>query len=639
MQLFNTNRKRYALLDFSYFCRQNFASTMKKLLLLFFKYLLFWLIYFWVSKLVFLVFNFGQTTNLTWGEIVKIFTIGTKLDLSMASYLTVFPGLLISLSVFIPSKLQHSILKIYTGFLLVIATFLNILDLGLYPHWGTRVGISAFDYIGDPKGIIANITWLDTFLSIVVFTAFLFLFIRLFGWFFKVEKQHLPWSKWYSVPAMLFLTASLILPIRGGLNVSPINQSSVSFSNKLYANHAASNYLWNFSKTVERRNKMDNPCIYFNHEEALGLFTAVENGRIGSDTIFVHPIENEPPNVILIILESFSNKVISSLGGSFGVCPNLDSIVSESIVFPSFYASGNRSDRGMSAILAGYPSLLKTSIIRFPDKSDELPMISDYFNRNNYETSFYYGGDIDFYNLKSIVLQGNYHKIVEQEQFPKKIRSISKWGVPDGYLFDRVLEEVQSSRKPFFTVAYTISSHPPFDVPATLIEGNSNAEKYLNSVAYADSCLGAFIRRLKKTELWANTLVVITADHGSVDPEKSEIIDPATYRIPLIWTGGVVKNHRIIDRVGGQPDLIPTLVRQLGGKPDSTLFGHDLFSSPQYAFYMLDAGWGYIVPGGKYYFPVNTGEFQPFGQPQNAQPDFDFAKAYMQVLHNDFLSK
>ncbi len=627
------------MLDFFYFCRELFFSTMKKLLLSFFKYLLFWLVYFWVSKLVFLLFNFGQTTTLTLDEIIKIFTIGTKLDLSMASYLTVFTGILFSLSVLISPNLRYSILKIYTVLLLVVASFLNILDIGLYPHWGTRVSISAFDYIGDPKGIIANITLVDALMALGVFTAYLFLFIRFFNWLFKVEKQRLPWSKWYTVPVMLFLTASLILPIRGGLNVSPINQSSVSFSNKLYANHAASNYLWNFSKTVERRNKMDNPCIYFSNEEAMQLFNAVENQRVNSDTIFVHRNKDVPPNVILIILESFSNKVISSLGGSFGVCPNLDSMVSESVVFPSFYASGNRSDRGMSAILAGYPSLLKTSIIRFPDKSDKLQMISDYFNRNNYETTFYYGGDIDFYNMKSIVLQGDYNKIVEQEQFPKKIRSMSKWGVPDGYLFDRVLEDVQSSHQPFFTVAYTISSHPPFDVPATIIEGNSNAEKYLNSVAYADSCVGAFIRALKKTELWENTLVVITADHGSLDPEKSEITEPATYRIPLIWTGGVVKDHEVIDRVGGQPDLIPTLVRQLGGEPDSTLFGHDLFSSPQYAFYMLDAGWGYIVPGAEYYFPLNTGEFQQFGQTQNAAPDFDFAKAYLQVLHDDFLSK
>ena len=93
------------------------------------------------------------------------------------------------------------------------------------------------------------------------------------------------------------------------------------------------------------------------------------------------------------------------------MCPNIDSISKNAINFTSFYASGNRSDRGLSAIIGGYPSLLTQSIANFPDKSDKLTMISDYFNRNGYTTSFYYGGDIDFYNLKSFVLQGNFENI------------------------------------------------------------------------------------------------------------------------------------------------------------------------------------------------------------------------------------
>jgi len=33
--------------------------------------------------------------------------------------------------------------------------------LGLYPHWGTRVGISAFDYAGNPEGVISSIILKD----------------------------------------------------------------------------------------------------------------------------------------------------------------------------------------------------------------------------------------------------------------------------------------------------------------------------------------------------------------------------------------------------------------------------------------------------------------------------------------------
>lgn len=612
---------------------------MKKTLIDFLKYILFWLIYFWLSKLIFLLFNFNLTSSLSYVELQKIFILGTKLDLSMSSYLTVLPGIMFAISIFFSSKTNHTILKTYTIIILAIATFLNIIDLGLYPHWGTRVGISAFDYLHDPKGMIANIIWKDAFLAMILAIFYMVLFIWIFNRLYKVNHKRLSLKHWYITPVMLFLTACLILPIRGGLGTSPINQSSVSFSNKLYVNHSASNYLWNFFQTVDQRNKMKNPCNYYEGDEARHIFNLVEKQRIFSDSVFIHRKENVAPNVLLIILESFSNKVISSLGGEYNVCPNLDTICSESVIFPEFYASGNRSDRGMSALLAAYPSLLSTSIIRFPDKSDQMPMISDYFNRNNYETSFYYGGDINFYNMKSIVLQGDYDEIVAQDDFPSKLQNLSKWGVPDGFLFDRVLADMSHKGKPFFTVAYTLSSHPPYDVPVQIISGQSNESKYLNSVAYTDSCLGEFIRALKNTGDWDNTLVVITADHGALYPGPTEIIEPATYRIPLIWTGGLIKNCGIINRLGGQSDLMPTLVRQLGGQPDSLLFGHDLFSSPSYAFYMTDNGWGYISEEGTYYFDQTTRDFKIFRQAENAQPDFDFAKSYLQVLHHDFLSK
>ena len=188
-------------------------------------------------------------------------------------------------------------------------------------------------------------------------------------------------------------------------------------------------------------------------------------------------------------------------------------------------------------------------------------------------------------------------------------------------------------------VAYTLSSHPPYDVPFNKIKGNSDEAKYLNSVAYTDSCVGEFVRAFKKMDYWENTLVVITADHGALQPGPTEIIEPATYRIPLIFTGGVVKDRGVVDNICGQADFIPTLIRQLGWETDSVLFGHDIFSSPSYAFYMLDNGWGYINNRGEYYYDQITGDLNSFNQKEISQSDAEFAKAYLQVLHEDFLSK
>ena len=126
---------------------------MKNVLLVFIKYYLFWLIYFLISKIIFLTYNFNLSGSLSFAEISGIFIHGFKMDLSLVSYLMVFPGIVLVFSFLTPPKVLGNIFKIYTFLLLFIITFINIFDLGLYPHWGTRIGISAFDYAGNPEGV------------------------------------------------------------------------------------------------------------------------------------------------------------------------------------------------------------------------------------------------------------------------------------------------------------------------------------------------------------------------------------------------------------------------------------------------------------------------------------------------------
>lgn len=591
-----------------------------------------------MSKFIFLLYNYNLSGSLSFSEITGIFIHGLKMDLSMVSYLMLIPGIVLSFSFFFSPKVLSITFKIYTYLLLILITFINLLDLGLYPHWGTRIGISAFDYAGDPQGVTSSINWKDVLAAIAVIIFYIGGFILFFNRFLNKSIFEAAGQKWYLFPVIIFITATLIIPIRGGLGTSPINLSTVSFSNKLYVNQASYNFLWNFLKTATLKRKMVNPCDYEETADAWYKFKLFESQRLESDSLIIDIDKNNPPNVLLIILESFSNKVISSFGGMNGISPNLDSICSNAIVFPSFYASGNRSDRGMAAILGGYPSLLTQSIINFPEKSSKLTMLSNYFNRNGYWSSFYYGGDIDFYNLKSFVLQGEYKDVVGQADFPAEIKNMSSWGAPDGYLFERVMREINKP-EPFFTVAYTLSSHTPYDVPVQMIKTRNNEEKYLNSVAYADSCLGDFIRAFKTTKYWDNTLVIITSDHGHLYPGPTEIIESATYRIPLIWTGGIVKRPGTINNIFGQPDLIPTIVKQFGWEADSTLFGHDVFTTPSYAFYMWDTGWGYISDEGEFIYDNNNNGFKSFLVNGNKGPDYDFAKSYLQVLHEDFLMK
>jgi len=604
-----------------------------------FKYFVFWMIFFWLAKVLFLISNFEQTRQLSMSELFGIFGYGIKMDISTACYLLLVPGLLISLRILLPSRFASRFVWIYTLAFLVVASFLVVLDLGLYPHWGTRVNITAFNYINDPVAMGASVSLGDVLLGLLIagslVSAFVFLYRRFFPEGVAIDGK----VKWYAAILQLFLVAALIIPIRGGLDTSPLNLSSVAFSPKLYVNQAASNYLWNFAKSVEKRKRLSNPCAYMPKEESIRLFNQfMKIDSVVSRPQLVNLIPEKQPNVILIILESFSNKVIAPLGGLHGIAPNLDSLCTKSTVFTNFYSTGNRSDRGVSAVLGGYPSLLSTSIMVYPEKSRSLTLLPEYFNRHNYNTSFYYGGDINFYNLKTFVLQSNCGKITTKADFPAKLGRMTKWGVPDGYVFEKALEDLKSEKEPFMKTIYTVSSHPPYDVPYSKIKGNSNEAKYLNSVAYTDSCLGVFIDGFRKSPLWNNTLLIVTSDHGTLPPGPTDITETASYRIPLIWSGGVVDSLQRIETITQQVDFGTSLVHQLGWEADSSKFAKDFFTSHPFAFYALDSGWGYVTPEGEYYFDQNIRDFARKPNLKISE-DLQFPKAYMQVLHDDFIGR
>ena len=80
------------------------------------------------------------------------------------------------------------------------------------------------------------------------------------------------------------------------------------------------------------------------------------------------------------------------------------------------------------------------------------------------------------------------------------------------YFIDHI-DKLNSAGKPFFTVWQTLSSHEPFDVPVEKFE-----DKMLNSMWFADSCIGSVVENLKASEGWSNTLVVIIADHAYLYP-------------------------------------------------------------------------------------------------------------------------
>ncbi len=87
-------------------------------------------------------------------------------------------------------------------------------------------------------------------------------------------------------------------------------------------------------------------------------------------------------------------------------------------------------------MLASYPSLMKaSSVLLFPEKMKKLNYLPGYFKQKGYNLSFYYGGDVNFYNTSMLLTQSGVEDIVSRTDFPVHIATMQKWGVPDEYLY------------------------------------------------------------------------------------------------------------------------------------------------------------------------------------------------------------
>jgi phosphoglycerol transferase MdoB-like AlkP superfamily enzyme len=321
------------------------------------------------------------------------------------------------------------------------------------------------------------------------------------------------------------------------------------------------------------------------------------------------------------------------------ITPGFNKLMKEGIYFSDIYATGDRTDKGIVAVLSGYPAQAITSIVKEPVKAAKLPMISKLFKQNNYNTAFYYGGEIEFANMKAYLLQGGFDQFVTIVDFDKKDQN-SKWGAHDGILLNRMEQDLKNFRQPFFTTCLTLSSHEPFETPTEkLLSGKDISSKFLSSINYTDSVVNGFVEYAKQQPWWDNTVIVIVADHGHRLPESAH--KPDDFKIPLLFLGGAIQQpYRNISSTGSQTDIAGTLLPQLNMPSQQFKWSRNLLDSTRYpwAFFTFDNGFGFMQPGKKLVYD-NVGNLIIEQSNNITARDLYNGRAIQQAAFQDYLNK
>jgi phosphoglycerol transferase MdoB-like AlkP superfamily enzyme len=439
------------------------------------------------------------------------------------------------------------------------------------------------------------------------------------------------------------MLALSVVMVRGGLQLAPINQSAAYFSQHTIVNHASLNTEWNLMHSViENHFSNENPYRFLDENLAKYTLDSLYKNDVDSS---ISILKNKNANIVFIVLESYTSDVVEHFGGEAGVAPNLSKLAKEGISFKNIYASGDRTDKGLIAILSAFPSQAVRTIIQQPDKFEKLPSITKILSNKGYNTSFYYGGESEFANFKSYLITAGVQEIIDKNSFDKSQMN-SKWGAHDGFLFDKVLKEFNKKKSPFASVVLTLSSHEPFEIPvASPYNGKDLPNQFRKAAHYTDQCLKNFFDKAKNETWYKNTLFVIVADHGHRLPkEYNTAYELKKFRIPLLFYGDVIKEEYKgleFNTIGSQTDIASTLLKQLKINSDEFQWSKDLLNkqSKNFAFYSYDNGIGWVDEHNAYTMDNVT-------QQCTSRTDFDSlkdermmnGKAYMQMVFSTYLA-
>ena len=627
-----------------------------------------------VMKPVFMLYN-GAGHGLIWTDWLAVPAHGLTLDLTTAGYLTALPWLALTLSLW--GRIPWA-RRLYTAYAAVVAILLALILIGdvcLYSFWHFKLDATVFNYLDQPADIAASVStaYLTVGLTAVaLLAALIFWLLRraagrsplvpLSATSTTTEKTstttgipiaatEIPIAATGNPPSaagtpaatlrkrlaatLVFLVVGglLFLAIRGGVGKSTANVGKVYYSANQFLNHAAVNPAFSLFASAGKMEDFAAQCNFYPEAERARLFAALQydTTSVGIDTLLRTP----RPNVLVIIMEGFGGMFVESLGGRPGTAPQFERLAREGVFFTNCYANSFRTDRGVVAVLSGYPALTTASVMKLPDKSRTLPAIASSLAKVGYSTDFLYGGDVNFTNMNSYLLATGYQHIYGDTDFPADVRRTHDWGVTDHITFDRLYDMVtaRSEGRPWHTAFLTLASHEPWKVPYNRIPTDERA----NAMAYLDDCLGRFVERLRRTPQWQDLLIVCLPDHGIQYPDSLDESHPLRNHIPMLWLGGAVRQPRRVKQICNQTDLAATLLGQMGLPHGQFRFSRDVMSQTyRYpcAINVWASGLAFYDNSGFSAYDLNSG--RPLAEhPISSTQRINFGKAFLQTCFDD----
>lgn len=321
------------------------------------------------------------------------------------------------------------------------------------------------------------------------------------------------------------------------------------------------------------------------------LYQSSGPGKLSVEDFKKLPREKQP-NIVYITVESWRGWETGLVQDSSmpSNMPLMDSIIlNYSYYFPYTHSLGFPSVEGAlnehMGVWPHYNKIVMSTYVNIRWKS-VTEILQDY----GYRTEFFASTEPSFDNLTPWYIRWyNY-----TEYSPKYTQ--------DGPLVDRFIQalDTMDRKQPFFIHTWTVTTHPPFELPAGIPEPepSTTETRFDRCAQYTDKQLARLIDYLQKSDLWSNTIVIISGDHGNPDREvrqDSEIagdFNPGHTWIHLAILGGwpgLPKPQRN-DRTIPLLDVAPTILDLLDISAPNHFMGKSLLDTTTREFLSFRLG-------------------------------------------------
>ena len=550
-------------------------------------------VFFLFRLMLFTSIDYEFATDISFITKATAFVKGVWFDNVIACYISILPLVVMWVSLFFKRfpRWAFRFTSVFTSALYTIAFVVSAANVPYFQYFFTNINSSIFNwfgYAGTTGGMIFGETaYILPIICGILAIAFIWIAnIKLSRWFASKAAKEEP-LQYKMKPLIIYVAGGLaviglcVFGIRGRTGYNPIKVSQAYYCQDAFLNQLGVSPTFNLlTSYMDDMRKENRPIELLDDAEALKNMQQYLN-REGIEGVspLARKVEAADSlmgkrNVVIVLMESMSARLMQSYGQEKTLTPFLDSLYNQSRSYRNFYSSGIHTNHGITATLYSFPTVLNRNAM----KGSKIPRyvgLPDVLAKNGYRNMFFMSHESQYDNMNAFFRTNGFHEIYAQEDYPAE-EVVNSFGVPDAFLFKYALNKINEKAKdkqPFFSVILTISNHPPYIIPDGFKSQTLEPEDQI--VEYADRAIADFMQQAKNEPWYNNTIFVFLGDHGKI-VGTPECEMPQSYNnVPLMIYGEGVE-PQIVTELASQVDVAPTLLSMLGIGYVQNNFGVDL---------------------------------------------------------------